>query len=104
MFRKSWEGENRELYSLDVLCLRDEADSSQTTLYDEFNRNITKNQDGRFKIMVKHVIDYIMRCENCPKIMRPNRLMIRLLNYDLKTGSLNLPPQTLRGNYRFYAS
>ena len=55
LFTKSSESEYRELYSWDVLGLKDEAENSQATVYDEFNENIIRNQDGRFEVKLPWV-------------------------------------------------
>ena len=71
LFTKSSESEYRELYSWDVLGLKDEAEHSQVAVCDEFNENVIRNQDGRFEVRlpwvpnhpemkVQHVNDCIM--------------------------------------------
>ena len=101
------ESEYRELYSWDVLGLKDEAEHSQATVYDEFKENIVRNQNGRFEVKLPWVPNHPEQKTNeGPSRKRLHNVMRKLSNdpetkqaYDeiieqqLEEGIIELVPQ-----------
>ena len=116
LFTKSSESEYRELYSWDILGLKDEAEHSQVTVYDEFNENIVRNQDGRFEVKLPWVPNHPeLKTNEGPARKRLHNVMRKLSNdpetkqaYDkiieqqLEEGIIELAPQNPDGSRVFY--
>ena len=76
-----------QLYSLDVLGVEDRGEKHQSTVYAEFQENITKKDDGRYEVAVPWLPGVVLSNTN----EEPSRK--RLHNVNRK---LNRDPQLQR--------
>ena len=100
----------------DVLGLKDEAEHSQATVYDEFNENIVRYHDGRFEVKLPWVPNHPeLKTNEGPACKRLHNVMRKLWNdpetkqaYDkiieqqLEVGIIELAPQNPDESRVFY--
>ena len=69
-----------QLYSLDVLGVEDRGEKDQSTVYVEFQENITRREDGRYEVAVPWLPGAVLSSTN----EEPSRKRLHNVNRKLK--------------------